>query len=49
LALQGNQINDVSALKGLTNLMFLDLDDNPLTEEQVDDLRAALPNCSISF
>jgi serine/threonine protein kinase len=47
LLLHSNNISDISALKGLTNLEALYLDDNPLTQSQVDELREALPNCTI--
>ena len=48
LHLYGNEISDISALKGLTNLTELDLRGNPISGAQVAELRAALPNCSIS-
>ena len=47
LSLVGNQINDVSPLKGLTNLGTLLLSHNPLTAEQIAELREALPNTQI--
>ena len=39
------RINDVSALNRLTNLRTLML----LTQAQINDLKAALPNCDITF
>ena len=47
LSLVGNQISDVRPLKGLTNLAFLMLGNNPLTAEQIAELREALPNTQI--
>jgi serine/threonine protein kinase len=52
LDLRSNGISDISgisALKGLTGLKQLYLSGNPLTQEQKDELREALPNCRISF
>ncbi|MCL2071122.1 MAG: leucine-rich repeat domain-containing protein [Oscillospiraceae bacterium] len=49
LLLQDNQISDVSSLTGLIDLWLLVLVNNPLTEDQVDELRGWLPNCMIDF
>lgn len=51
LGLTGNNISDVSALGELTNLTGLTLYNmyDSLTQQQVDALRAQLPNCSIYF
>jgi hypothetical protein len=49
LFLDGNQIIDISALSGLTDLTRLYLWGNPLTERQVNELRNALPKCKIIF
>jgi len=47
--LDANNISDVSVLSGLTNLTDLSLYDNPrISESQIEELRAALPNCDIS-
>ena len=42
-----NQISDITPLIGLTNLEILLIYDNKLTQAQLNDLRAALPNCDI--
>jgi hypothetical protein len=49
LLLNDNLISDITVLKGLTNLKTLWLDGNPLTQQQLDELREALPNCDIRF
>ncbi|MCL2634543.1 MAG: leucine-rich repeat domain-containing protein [Oscillospiraceae bacterium] len=49
LSLWGNQITDISTLSGLTNLMWLRLWGNPVTQGRIDELQAALPNCFISY
>ena len=49
LNLSNNQIFDISAISGLTNLLLLDITGNPLTQEQIDELQAALPDCLIIF
>jgi hypothetical protein len=49
LTLWHNEITDVTPLFGLTSLVGLGLSGNPLTEEQIDELRDALPNCEIWF
>jgi len=49
LYLRNNQLTDVTALKELTQLTELYLDDNPdLTKAQIDELKKALPNCKIN-
>ena len=49
ISLGWNKISDISALSGLKNLTYLQLIGNPLTVEQVNTLRRALPNCTIIF
>lgn len=48
LDLSDNKLSDVSALHSLTNLRQLWLRGNDLSAEQIDALRAALPDCYIS-
>ena len=47
LYLDGNEIEDFSPLNSLRSLTTLSLRDMELTKTQLDDLRAALPGCSI--
>ncbi|MCL2108747.1 MAG: leucine-rich repeat domain-containing protein, partial [Oscillospiraceae bacterium] len=49
LYLQINQISDVSTLSGLSSLEWLGLWSNPISNEQIDELRIALPECNIDF
>ncbi len=49
LDLSSNNISDLTALSGLTNLTELDVQCNNLTQQQVDELQAALPGCKIRF
>jgi hypothetical protein len=49
LDLDSNNISDITALEGLAKLKTLYLYGNPLTQEQVDVLREALPNCRIFY
>jgi len=49
LDLSYNSITDISALKDLTNLRYLNLYGNPLTYEQLQELRKALPGCEINL
>ena len=49
LDISGNSISSLSPIKPLTNLRRLNISGNPLSQEQVDELRAALPNCEIIF
>ena len=49
LVLWRNQIKDITPLKDLTQLKELDLDQNPLTKEQIANLQKALPKCNIRF
>jgi len=49
LYLNDNLISDITALKELTNLKTLWLDGNPLTQQQINELKEALPNCDIRF
>ena len=48
LDLSDNKITDVSALHSLTNLKQLWLGGNNISADQIDALRAALPDCYIS-
>jgi len=48
LRLDFNQLTDVTGLEKLTKLKVLRLNDNPdLTKAQIDELKKALPNCTI--
>lgn len=47
LELQGSKVEDVSPLANLTNLEEVNLAKTPVSQEQVDTLRKALPKCSI--
>lgn len=47
LDLSDNNIGDVTPLYSLRNLKMLHIEQNGLTDEQVSNLRAALPNCTI--
>jgi hypothetical protein len=49
LHLDENQITDVTPLFALTELQQLDLAYNPLTDEQIEEIRAALPDTQINF
>jgi hypothetical protein len=42
-----NEITDISSLKNLVNLRVLNLQNNPITKQQIDELQEALPNCDI--
>ena len=48
LSLSGNQITDISALKGLSNLKDLYCAENPISQEQLEELKTVLPNCNIA-
>jgi len=47
LALEENQITDITPLYSLINLIKLELGGNPLMESQIDELRRVLPSCEI--
>ena len=47
LSLADSKITDVKPLFQLTNLKNIWLNGNPLTADQIAELRAALPNCQI--
>ena len=49
LNLSSNGISDISPLKGLTNLTWLFLNSNQISERQKAELRTALPNCQIGY
>ncbi|MCL1791731.1 MAG: protein kinase [Peptococcaceae bacterium] len=48
LDISSNNINDISGLKGLVNLKQLTISSRGLTEEKINDLEEALPNCRIN-
>ncbi|MGJ0271495.1 hypothetical protein, partial [Streptococcus pyogenes] len=43
------QISDISVLKNLTNLTYLILSDNPISQSDIDWLKKQLPSCDIVF
>jgi Leucine-rich repeat (LRR) protein len=47
--LHSNQIQDISSLSSLTNMLYLDLRNNPVPQHQVENLKEALPKCYIYF
>ena len=47
LFLSNTQVADVTSLAELKNLDWLDLSDTQVTDEQINDLKRALPNCKI--
>ena len=47
LDLIGIKIYDITPLKSLKNLKTLKVNSNSLTQDQIDELKDALPNCSI--
>ena len=47
LGLNFNEISDISPLFGLNNLTGIGLEGNPITSEQIEELREALPNTQI--
>ena len=49
LNLDGNQISDVRALFNLENLQYLSLGGDSLSQEQINELIAALPDCRINI
>ena len=49
LDLSGNQITVINPLMQLNTLRTLNLSGNPIPADQVEILRAALPNCEITF
>ena len=49
LDLSGNNLSSVSPIKQIPTLKWLKLSGNPLSEEQIEELRAALPECEIIF
>ena len=49
LDLSNNKVNSILPLKGLKNLRKLNLSGNPLTGEQIQELREALTNCTVTF
>ncbi len=49
LDLTNNDVTDVEPLKGLAGLETLILTGNPLSDEDITELRSALPDCWITF
>ena len=49
LNLYGTQVRELAPLAKLTSLQELDLYGMPVSEEQVEELRQALPNCKITW
>lgn len=49
LDVSGNSISSVSPLKLMTSLKWLNISYNPIDEEALEELRAALPDCEIIF
>ena len=46
-SLDRNEVSDLSPLAGMENLEELRLEGTKVTEEQIDKLKLALPNCKI--
>jgi Leucine-rich repeat (LRR) protein len=44
-----NDIKDISSLKKLVNLEKLDLNRNPIPNNQIKELQKALPKCKIVY
>ena len=49
LDISGNRLSSVSPIKLISSLKWVKLTGNPLTNEQVAELRDALPNCEVIF
>lgn len=49
LDISGNNLTSVSPIKQITTLKWVKLTGNPLGEDQIAELRAALPDCEIIF
>ena len=49
LDISDNRLFSVSQIKQIQTLRWLKITGNPLSEEQVAELRAALPDCEIIF
>ena len=49
IGLKGTQVRDLTPLAKLTTLRGLDLINTPVSKEQVEKLRHALPNCNIQW
>ncbi|MCL1903897.1 MAG: leucine-rich repeat domain-containing protein, partial [Oscillospiraceae bacterium] len=47
--LHDNQISDLSPLYDLKNLQILTLNNNPIDESHIIELKSHLPNCKISY
>ena len=48
LNLNGTEVSDLTPLAGMKRLERLFLEGTKVTEEQIDKLKLALPNCKIS-
>ncbi len=49
LNLANNEVSSVLTLMNMSSLKTLDLSGNPLTEEQIKNLRDSIPNCKVNF
>ena len=49
LDLSDNNISDASPLHSLKNLRLLHIEQNGLSDDQIADLKSALPKCTIIF
>lgn len=49
LDVSGNNLSSVSPIRQISTLKWLKLSGNPLSDEQIEELRAALPDCEIIF
>ncbi len=49
LDISGNRLTSVSPIRLITTLKWLKISGNPLSDAQIADLRAALPDCEIIF
>jgi Leucine-rich repeat (LRR) protein len=49
LRLWKNQITDISPLRNLVNLEILYLNLNPISQQQIRELKKALPKCNIGY
>ena len=49
LDISGNKLSSVSPIMQISTLKWLKISGNPLSDEQIEELRAALPDCEIIF
>jgi Leucine-rich repeat (LRR) protein len=47
LTISGNQVTNVEILKNFKNLTRLDIFGNQISDNQIEELKNALPNCLI--